>query len=928
MSVNDWNHRDWAILAALTVLAAVLRFYKLGDVPPGFQFDEAYNAIDAALVLDGQRPLFLPANAGREVLYTYWQAALAAVLGLNLYTLRLASALPGVVAVPTAYLLLRRLLHRHSRAIAGWTALVLAISFWHLHFSHYGIRVILMPVMFSGVFGFFWVGAHGDRRWPYVLSGVLAGLSVWTHPTGRLVPFVLVGYVVWLVYRDVRHRRLRVDGPLGGLVLSGVAAFVVFVPLGIEFYRHPDFFFGHASDVSVFAERVSGGSPLYKIIENTVRVLGMVSLEGDRQWIHNLAGRPVFDPLLSVPFWLGVLVWARRLVRHDDPDRDALMLLGLWTVVMLFPSVLSDDAPNFSRTLPALPALFVAAGLGFTLLFDLRVRLSGIAVGPVLAVFILVIGTWVSGYDYFYRFPRTPEAYYAYDVDKLDAWEYLQSRAGGHQVYLSQLWAEHATIDLLRRQSGTVKSVDTDDTIVLPPAGTGALYAFPPEQEGRAKRLAAVWPDVEPQWVPDRYGRPLLRTVTVDAEMLQSWPALLEPTQTRTAGFEGGPTLLGMRSEGTAVRLFWRSEEKTPRNLTSFVHLFDDGGNRVGQIDKVPGNGSYPTPAWTPGERIIERYRPEVDHCAGGTEARVQVGWYELARDGERLPRVDAPGTTALGGELVLPIVSYPRDQMQPTNVISGSALDGLTVVGYDRDDSTVPGSPFTVDLFLSGTSAAGEEPMALVLDDGHPNSTLTVWHGTVVPSEHVRWQPDEVICRRVQARIPDDVPAGSYELYVEVGDSRVSLGAVSVEASDRRFTPPPMTYQVDAVLGEQVRLLGYDVERQDERNRVEVTLVWQALRPFDASYTVFVHLVDAAGAIVAQSDAVPADGYATTSWVPDEVVVDVHTLELPTEVADATYQLLVGMYDPVGGQRLPARTTAGDAIPDAAVPVGEIVLP
>ncbi|MBW7881691.1 MAG: glycosyltransferase family 39 protein [Caldilineaceae bacterium] len=152
------TRRDWLLLISITLVAAALRFYQLGVVPPGPQFDEAFNAIDAEQVLAGNRPLFLPANGGREVLYTYYQAVLGALLGLNLYTLRLASALAGVLTIPAVYLMVRRLFQRHSQLLAAFTALALALSYWHIHFSHYGIRIILMPLIFSGVFGLFWVG--------------------------------------------------------------------------------------------------------------------------------------------------------------------------------------------------------------------------------------------------------------------------------------------------------------------------------------------------------------------------------------------------------------------------------------------------------------------------------------------------------------------------------------------------------------------------------------------------------------------------------------------------------------------------------------------------------------------------------------------------------------------------------------------------
>jgi 4-amino-4-deoxy-L-arabinose transferase-like glycosyltransferase len=155
------TRRDWLYLLAITLLAGALRFYQLGVVPPGPQFDEAFNAIDAGQVLAGNRPLFLPANGGREVLYTYYQAAIGALTGrLDLYTLRLASALAGTLTVAAVYMLVRTLFRRHSQTLAVLTALALAVNYWHIHFSHYGIRIILMPLILSGVFGCFWAGCE------------------------------------------------------------------------------------------------------------------------------------------------------------------------------------------------------------------------------------------------------------------------------------------------------------------------------------------------------------------------------------------------------------------------------------------------------------------------------------------------------------------------------------------------------------------------------------------------------------------------------------------------------------------------------------------------------------------------------------------------------------------------------------------------
>ncbi|NJN82414.1 MAG: hypothetical protein HC802_09160 [Caldilineaceae bacterium] len=247
----------------------------------------------------------------------------------------------------------------------------------------------MMPVILCAIIGAFWLGNHAQTRnrrlAAYLVSGVLTGLAVWTHPAGRFVPFILVPYVLWLTWQRPRGHRFVLDAPLVGLMLCGAAAVLVFLPLGYEFYRHPELFFGHASEVSIFAERVSGDSPLRALANNFLHILGMFSVEGDREWTHNLAGRPVFDLLLAIPFYIGLALWAMRIGRgarrqigdspeqpDRDPDVDALILLALWALIMLFPSILSEAAPNYSRMMPALPALFVAAGLGLAWLVKLR----------------------------------------------------------------------------------------------------------------------------------------------------------------------------------------------------------------------------------------------------------------------------------------------------------------------------------------------------------------------------------------------------------------------------------------------------------------------------------------------------------------------------------------------------------------------------
>ena len=229
-------------------------------------------------------------------------------------------------------------------------------------------------------------------------------------PTGRFVPFVLLAYVLWLLWRYPDRRRWHVTNPLLGLAMTGLVAFVVFLPLGLEFLRHPEFFFGHASEVSVFADRVAGeASPWQLLAINILRVLGMFSFDGDLEWAHGIPDRPVFDWFMAIPFYLGVAWWAWRLLGKakppPDPDRDALFLFLAWAVMLLAPSVLSEAAPNFSRTLAAAPPVLLGAGLGLTWI---ATRLSWRAAWRRALVAALIVASGaVTFYDYFVRYPTS-----------------------------------------------------------------------------------------------------------------------------------------------------------------------------------------------------------------------------------------------------------------------------------------------------------------------------------------------------------------------------------------------------------------------------------------------------------------------------------------------------------------------------------------
>ncbi len=87
----------------------------------------------------------------------------------------------------------------------------------------------------------------------------------------------------------------------------------------------------------------------------------------------------------------------------------------------------------------------------------------------------------------------------------------------------------------------------------------------------------------------------------------------------------------------------------------------------------------------------------------------------------------------------------------------------------------------------------------------------------------------------------------------------------------------------------------------------LEVSLFWEAEQPVAENYVIFVHLLDEAGQIKAQNDDLPRVGaYPTLWWLPGQIVEDTHPLVLPPDLPRGAYQLVVGLYRPDDGARLP----------------------
>ena len=175
----------------------------------------------------------------------------------------------------------------------------------------------------------------------------------------------------------------------------------------------------------------------------------------------------------------------------------------------------------------------------------------------------------------------------------------------------------------------------------------------------------------------------------------------------------------------------------------------------------------------------------------------------------------------------------------------------------------------------------------------------------------------------------PNDRGITIYEIAPagpEIGrvDALTSTSAFDRQATPALFAKGPQPRQnVGANFDGLIKLTGYDAWQTGEF--LVLTLFWEAIQAPPADYSVFVHIEGAFGGtgpagVWGQSDGMPACyGRPTKSWSPGDKIIDRHVIWPAPDAPAGSYSLMVGLYRPDTGERLPVLDATGAPIGNSA---------
>ncbi len=241
-------------------------------------------------------------------------------------------------------------------------------------------------------------------------------------------------------------------------------------------------------------------------------------------------------------------------------------------------------------------------------------------------------------------------------------------------------------------------------------------------------------------------------------------------------------------------------------------------------------------------------------------------------------------------------------------------ALGRILEIDVGWGSSAAVAQDYQVELALVDSRGSKRFVETWPLSEAHPSST---------------WLPLTLIWDYYKLPIPENMTPGAYDLVLSLQHTTTGAAAgepyllqeVWVNDGVCHLEPVEDAVNVNATFGDQLRLLAYDFEQDDQ---MALRLYWQADQRMDSDYKIFIHVFDLNTAVpVAQDDAMPhRNAYPTRFWGLEEVVEDHIRIPL-RDVPPGSYGLAIGVYDPVSGERLEAVDGDGEMATD-----GRLVLP
>lgn len=243
----------------------------------------------------------------------------------------------------------------------------------------------------------------------------------------------------------------------------------------------------------------------------------------------------------------------------------------------------------------------------------------------------------------------------------------------------------------------------------------------------------------------------------------------------------------------------------------------------------------------------------------------------------------------------------------------------------------------------------------------GAYTTNMREWAGTWYTrgAEFCEEEPTYILLERLerpaeQAELRADM-ADAYHLFgtVEVGtEPRLEIyqrdpvtsvqrfdAAVYAAQFDANFTGADLPLRAPVIepqlialeyhFGDAIQLIGYRLEQTTVQpgGTLALTLHWRVTGPIDQQYTLFNQVIGAQDRMLGQLDVAPScQAGPTSEWETDTLITGYYQIPIFADAPAGAYPLIVGLYQPENGERLPITTATGEAF-GAQIQLANVVI-
>ncbi len=371
---------EYKWLIAILILAAILRFFKLGKIPAGLTWDEAAIGYNGYAIVHTRRDEWLerlPVSFKsfgdyKAPLAIYLNGIFTFIFGLNPWAVRLPFVLSGIMTILGVYFLTKELLkyfsvttsleHHNLGLIAS---LILATSPWHLHFTRAGFEsgLALTFIIWGNLFLFKFLQTNTCQlftRWPkklwleklfLIMSSSICFIgALYTYHSSKIFIPLLGLFILIFTFKDCWQQKKYI-------LISGLMSLLLLKPL---IY---DSLFGQGltrSDTLIFSLGWPLLPTLWLIFKNILThlspkflILGQVSTLRH--------GTGVIGVLLPTTYLFAILGLIKNKINKFNKFKIFILV---WILIGLLPAALGKLIPQANRSLLSLPGFIWLAIYG------------------------------------------------------------------------------------------------------------------------------------------------------------------------------------------------------------------------------------------------------------------------------------------------------------------------------------------------------------------------------------------------------------------------------------------------------------------------------------------------------------------------------------------------------------------------------------